>query len=256
MFSPTNEDLGVLTTADLKDVFNVIHSATLHVSIAEMQTEVLHSLQNAFSIEGGVFFIGDREYESIDNGNMTGMGINLRYHDQWVRYYSRRDPFQQEGAYRRGVCKVDDILPYRRWTSLKIYNEFYRPQNIHYKLSLCLRSGDRTLGLIGMFRSKEQQDFSECDVAKARILVPYLTSALENLIRMKELSEKTPVTTQHQLTRRESDIVRCVCQGLTNDEIGKKLYISRYTVETHLKNIFDKTGVKHRAGLSALLQSI
>jgi DNA-binding CsgD family transcriptional regulator len=52
------------------------------------------------------------------------------------------------------------------------------------------------------------------------------------------------------------DIVRCVCQGLTNDEIGEKLYISRFTVETHLKNIFDKTKVKHRAGLAGLLQPL
>ncbi len=38
---------------------------------------------------------------------------------------------------------------------------------------------------------------------------------------------------RYQLTRREVDIVRCVSHGLTNDEIGEKLYISRVTVETH-----------------------
>jgi DNA-binding CsgD family transcriptional regulator len=61
---------------------------------------------------------------------------------------------------------------------------------------------------------------------------------------------------KYQLTKREIDIVRWVSQGLTNDEIGEKLYISRYTVETHLKNIFDKTKVKHRTGLASLLQSL
>jgi len=60
---------------------------------------------------------------------------------------------------------------------------------------------------------------------------------------------------KYELTRREIDIVQCVCRGLTNGEIGQKLYISRFTVETHLKNIFDKTKVKHRAGLAGLLQS-
>jgi len=61
---------------------------------------------------------------------------------------------------------------------------------------------------------------------------------------------------KYQLTKREIDIVRWVSQGLTNDEIGEKLYISRFTVETHLKNIFDKTKVKHRTGLASLLQSV
>jgi DNA-binding CsgD family transcriptional regulator len=61
---------------------------------------------------------------------------------------------------------------------------------------------------------------------------------------------------KYQLTKREIDIVRWVSHGLTNDEIGEKLYISRFTVETHLKNIFDKTKVKHRTGLACLLQSV
>ena len=256
MPSPANEDLGALTNGDLQDIFSVIHSANCHVSLSEMRLEVVRSLQKAFGAEGAVFFLGDRECGTIDNTSITGVGINLRYHDQWVRNYSRQDPFQQESSSRSTVCKVDDILPYRRWVNLKIYNEFYRPQNIHYKLSINLRAGARVLGLIGIFRSNEGQDFSERDVAKARILVPHLTTAVENLIRVQELASNALVVKEYQLTKREIDVVRCVCQGLTNDEIGKKLYISRFTVETHLKNVFDKTGVKHRAGLASLLQSL
>ncbi|MBI5607239.1 MAG: hypothetical protein HY879_28230 [Deltaproteobacteria bacterium] len=37
---------------------------------------------------------------------------------------------------------------------------------------------------------------------------------------------------------------------------SKHLFISRFTVETHLKNIFDKAGIRHRSGLANLLQSI
>lgn len=61
---------------------------------------------------------------------------------------------------------------------------------------------------------------------------------------------------KYQLTKIEIDIVRWVSHGLTNDEIGEKLHISRFTIETHLKNIFDKTKVKHRTGLACLLQSV
>lgn len=60
---------------------------------------------------------------------------------------------------------------------------------------------------------------------------------------------------EYQLTRRVIDIVQCVCEGLANHEIGEKLYISRFTVETHLKNILDKTKAKHRTGLAGLLQA-
>jgi DNA-binding CsgD family transcriptional regulator len=256
MFSPANEDLGALTNHDLQDILSIIHTANCHLSLAEMRREIVKSLQRAFRAEGVAFFLGDREFGAIDNGSIVGVGMDLSYLDRWVRYYSRHDPFQQQGPYRSMVCKVDDIIPYRRWVNLRIYNEFYRPQNIHYKLSISLRHNDRTLGLIGIFRPREHQDFSPRDVAKARILAPHLTTALENGIQLQRLVSGTSATKEHQLTKREVDIVRCVCQGMTNDEIGERLYISRFTVETHLKNIFDKTGVKHRAGLASLLQSL
>ena len=61
---------------------------------------------------------------------------------------------------------------------------------------------------------------------------------------------------RYDLTKRETDIALCVCQGLTNEEIGQKLYISRFTVEAHLRNIFSKTGVKHRAGLADIIRPL
>lgn len=51
------------------------------------------------------------------------------------------------------------------------------------------------------------------------------------------------------LTKREVDIIQHVSWGLTNQEIAEELFISKFTVETHLKNIFEKTGVSNRTQL-------
>jgi two-component system response regulator DegU len=48
------------------------------------------------------------------------------------------------------------------------------------------------------------------------------------------------------LTKREIEILRLVAEGLTNEEIGKKAFISEKTVKTHLTNIFDKLKVNNR----------
>lgn len=48
------------------------------------------------------------------------------------------------------------------------------------------------------------------------------------------------------LTKRELEILTLVAEGLTNEEIGKKIFISRKTVKTHLTNIFDKLQVHNR----------
>jgi pimeloyl-ACP methyl ester carboxylesterase/DNA-binding CsgD family transcriptional regulator len=49
------------------------------------------------------------------------------------------------------------------------------------------------------------------------------------------------------LTRREADILRLVAQGLSNNNIAARLFISEKTVRNHLTSIFDKLGVDSRA---------
>jgi DNA-binding CsgD family transcriptional regulator len=52
-----------------------------------------------------------------------------------------------------------------------------------------------------------------------------------------------------QLSKRELDVTHYLTRGLSDDEIGKKLYISRQTVHTHIKNIYRKLGAKSRVEL-------
>lgn len=60
---------------------------------------------------------------------------------------------------------------------------------------------------------------------------------------------------EHFLTKREMDVASSVGEGLTNKQISQKLFISKFTVGTHLKNIFEKTGVRNRIELITYIQS-
>jgi DNA-binding NarL/FixJ family response regulator len=54
----------------------------------------------------------------------------------------------------------------------------------------------------------------------------------------------------HQLSRRETQIALLVLRGLSTSEISGKLFISAYTVQDHLKSIFEKVGVRTRRELA------
>lgn len=56
-------------------------------------------------------------------------------------------------------------------------------------------------------------------------------------------------------TGREEEIALLVVRGLSNSEIGDKLCISVRTVESHLYNVFQKTGVKNRVQLINFISS-
>ncbi|TCC87998.1 response regulator transcription factor [Pedobacter frigiditerrae] len=54
---------------------------------------------------------------------------------------------------------------------------------------------------------------------------------------------------KHQLTKREVEIIRLVCEELSSKEIGDKLFIAEFTVTTHRRNILSKLGLKNTPGL-------
>lgn len=49
------------------------------------------------------------------------------------------------------------------------------------------------------------------------------------------------------LSRREVEIVRLVADGLSNKEIGARLFISERTVDNHVQHVLNKLGVHSRA---------
>lgn len=53
-----------------------------------------------------------------------------------------------------------------------------------------------------------------------------------------------------RLTPAEQQVARLVADGLTNSEIATQLFLSRHTVESHLKHIFTKLNIRSRVALA------
>ncbi len=76
---------------------------------------------------------------------------------------------------------------------------------------------------------------------------------LETLIRAFD-SEMEQETVPMILSRRELEVLKSIAAGLSNEEIGKALFVSVSTVKGHNQRIFEKLGVKRRTEAVASAQ--
>ena len=58
------------------------------------------------------------------------------------------------------------------------------------------------------------------------------------------------------LTRREKEVLELIAEGMTNNEIASKLFISASTVDTHRKNLLAKLEAKNTASLVRLASQL
>lgn len=78
--------------------------------------------------------------------------------------------------------------------------------------------------------------------------------ARRELLATGEAVRKRGVETPDQLTPQELQIARLAADGRTNPEIAVQVYLSRRTVEWHLRKVFDKLGIRSRRELSSVLR--
>jgi DNA-binding CsgD family transcriptional regulator len=76
------------------------------------------------------------------------------------------------------------------------------------------------------------------------------TEALDYATRGRG-QRKRPTSGWESLTPTEQAVVKLVAEGLSNQQVAQRLFISRRTVGTHLTHVFAKLGLSNRSELTA-----
>lgn len=109
----------------------------------------------------------------------------------------------------------------------------------------------RLAGTLNLARASGSPAFDAQDLADLSALCLHLSAKIATL-RAKPKTSNSPLVSR--LTARELEIAELVAQGLTNAEIGEKLFITQNSVKQALKRMFRKLGVSARAEMVARLQ--
>ena len=114
----------------------------------------------------------------------------------------------------------------------------------------------RALGKVGRIEAALDE------AQRAKILLSELNAELESARAQSVLEELAPLLQSNQaavslkarsgeLTRREIEVLRLVAEGLNNQMIAERLFVSEHTVHRHLSNILNKLDVSTRSAAVA-----
>ena len=145
-----------------------------------------------------------------------------------------RDGADAEVLYRRAIAGFDSIrVPMLRGRSQLLYGEMLRREGRRLDAREQLRAAYEVLSACGMAGFAER--------AHRELLATGETVRTRNPAGADELTEQ------------ERNVAMLARDGLTNREIGSRLFISAHTAEWHLRKVFTKLGIKSRTELVRIL---
>ena len=103
------------------------------------------------------------------------------------------------------------------------------------------------LGVKGFLLKNSDIDEVVCAVREVCAGGSYFSQELLDSL-VSNLKE-SQVEAEPLLSEREMEVLPLICQGLSNQEIADKLFISKRTVDNHRANIIEKSGCKNTAGM-------
>lgn len=137
--------------------------------------------------------------------------------------------------------RLSDFVSARAFRRTAAYAVAMKPFGVEYELKLWLPAPAGHSRCF-CFARGPGKDFGTRDLELLRLVRPHLA-------RLRARWERGP--RPPRLTRREQDVLELVVQGLTNREVARRLFISPLTVRKHLEHVYEKLGVRTRAGAVA-----
>jgi len=122
----------------------------------------------------------------------------------------------------------------------------------HEQLPMPFELG-RTLLIKGIIERRDGQPAARATLGQALGVFEHLGARLWAAKASRELARIAVRTPDDGLTETERRVAALVAQGHTNREVAAALFVTENTVQTHLRHIFQKLGVRSRTELTVVL---
>ena len=232
-----------------------LDSAEIRLAVGEALIELLDADYYASYVWNSV----ERRFEEGVSINMDN--TNLKEYDE---YYQFHDPITHQLQRRKRASCVNRVIDQAELTETEFFNDFLHRDGLYWGINLYAYDGRDNIGDIRIWRDKTKNNFDSSSENLLEIIRPHFTNALRNtrsyhddLHSDSALSEPAIsaswdvniIAEKFGFTQRESEIVREILRGKKDENIAEELCIAYSTVRSHIKHIYEKTGVHNRSSL-------
>lgn len=240
----------------LNDIIYKIHVVE---PFDEMRKAVLEFLQYLIPSAISTFYLASPA-NPYDLARPIGLGLD---DERWQVYL---DEFQALD-YTRWTFAGPTAKAYRETDLLRdevrvntpYYKAMFEPSDVHYSAIVTIIHDGAFLGVINLFRPKEDGDFTDEEIFYLDMLKEHLGFRLYQSLQKLEKRENSYPTKQelserYGITAREAEIIYLLLDGLSKSQMCEQLCISPNTLKKHTLNIYKKLEIKSWRELFQLLK--
>ena len=182
--------------------------------------------------------------------------FNEKFMLEYDRYFGQVDYVKWIfSSHESVIYRESDLINVQMRTKSAFYMDYLKPAGFVNVAGISIAEGGVCIGAITLYRTEQNGDFSDKEIYILNQLLPHLRSKLADETKAVEHNVKRCknssyfLTHEYNLSNREIEILRLLCDGKNNSEISNLLSISVNTVKKHISNIFHKLNVDSRTQL-------
>lgn len=165
--------------------------ANIKLDTSDFRKTVLDQLQNIYGYNYSTFFVADN---AGNLGNPISSNISNYFNEIYLQYYYKVDMFHtcniSSSLLQKKVVSVTDIMSYDQFVNTEYYNDFIKKINLFYQVILPLWVDDMLLGVIGVFKPKEEGEFKKRDSLILNTINEYIAYNLKTSQYIKKIQNE------------------------------------------------------------------
>ncbi len=183
-----SDRLSLLTEKELREVIELSHLLSECESLDELILMTLKHTEEYFKAPLNNYYYPCPRRKGLNLNRFLARSLPVEYFEKFRDHFRTLDPFYRGTFYLPcpTIVTNDQLWSDSSFLRSEYYNDFLKPQSIHYQMTIYLQNKEKFLGALSFFRPKSAARFTESEITLGRVIGRSLVQSIEKNMIMEE----------------------------------------------------------------------